>query len=168
VEWGDTVKFFAALFAIMNPIGNMPIFLSVTDGKSNAERAKVAAVSSAAVAVILVVCALIGAQLLQALGISVAGLRTAGGLIILSIAYSLLHAKPSGMHQSSGDTDAQGSPAIYPLHAGRSWRYLDGYPVCTWRRGSTGLCVAGWSDRGHGGTSVPRHAHGGHGIQAAG
>ena len=115
MEWSDTVKFFAALFAIMNPIGNMPIFLSVTDGKSNAERAKVAAVSSAAVAVILVVCALIGAQLLQALGISVAGLRTAGGLIILSIAYSLLHAKPSGMHQSSGDTDAQGSPAIYPL-----------------------------------------------------
>ena len=59
MEWGDTVKFFAALFAIMNPVGNMPIFLSVTDGKSNTERAKVAAVSSAAVAVILVVCAFI-------------------------------------------------------------------------------------------------------------
>jgi len=115
VEWGDTVKFFAALFAIMNPIGNMPVFLSVTDGKSNAERARVAAVSAAAVAVILAVCVLIGTELLRAFGISVAGLRTAGGLIILSIAYSLLHAKPSGMHQSVGDADAQESPAIYPL-----------------------------------------------------
>ncbi len=115
MEWGDTVKFFAALFAIMNPIGNIPVFLSVTEGKSNAERAKVAAVSSVAVAVILVVCVMIGAELLRAFGISVAGLRTAGGLIILSIAYSLLHAKPSGMHQSAGDADAQESPAIYPL-----------------------------------------------------
>jgi multiple antibiotic resistance protein len=115
VEWGDTVKFFAALFAIMNPIGNMPVFLSVTDGRSNAERARIAAVSSVAVAVILVVCVLIGAELLRAFGISVAGLRTAGGLIILSIAYSLLHAKPSGIHQSAGDADARESPAIYPL-----------------------------------------------------
>ena len=36
MDWNDTVKFFAALFAIMNPIGGMPVFLSVTAGKSNA------------------------------------------------------------------------------------------------------------------------------------
>jgi MarC family membrane protein len=115
VEWADTIKFFAALFAIMNPIGGMPVFLSMTEGKSDAERASIALVASAAVAVILVVCVLIGAELLKAFGISVAGLRTAGGLIILSIAYSLLHAKPSGMHQSAGDAEPQESPAIYPL-----------------------------------------------------
>jgi len=27
MEWSNLVKFFAALFAIMNPIGNIPIFL---------------------------------------------------------------------------------------------------------------------------------------------
>jgi multiple antibiotic resistance protein len=116
VDWLDIVKFFAALFAIMNPVGNMPIFLSVTDGRSPAERAHIAAVAAAAVAVILVVCVLIGSQLLTAFGISVAGLRTAGGLIILSIAYSLLHAKPSGMHHDAdSNADAQQNPGIYPL-----------------------------------------------------
>jgi multiple antibiotic resistance protein len=115
VEWGDIAKYFAALFAIMNPIGNIPVFLSVTDGKSDAERSRIAMVAAAAVALILIVCVLIGAELLRAFGISVAGLRTAGGLIILSIAYSLLHAKPSGIHQSPTDATAQDNPAIYPL-----------------------------------------------------
>jgi multiple antibiotic resistance protein len=99
----------------MNPIGNIPIFLSVTDGKSDAERSRIAGVAASAVAVILIVCVLIGAELLRAFGISVAGLRTAGGLIILSIAYSLLHAKPSGMHRGASDADAQENPAVYPL-----------------------------------------------------
>ena len=115
MDWGETVKFFAALFAIMNPIGGMPVFLSITEGKSDADRARIALVASAAVAVILVVCVLIGAELLKAFGISVAGLRTAGGLIILSIAYSLLHAKASGMHQAPADAEPQESPAVYPL-----------------------------------------------------
>lgn len=115
MDWSDTVKFFAALFAIMNPIGGMPVFLSVTAGKSNAERARIALVCAASVAIILVVCVLLGAELLKAFGISVAGLRAAGGLIILSIAFSLLHAKASGIHQTDGDADAQESPAVYPL-----------------------------------------------------
>jgi len=52
MEWSHLVKFFAALFAIMNPIGNIPIFLSVTDGKSAVERSKIAVVASSAVAAI--------------------------------------------------------------------------------------------------------------------
>jgi small neutral amino acid transporter SnatA (MarC family) len=53
------------------------------------------------VAAILGACVLIGALFLAAFQISIAGLRTAGGLIVMSIAYSLLHAKPSGMHHAS-------------------------------------------------------------------
>ena len=60
------------------------------------------------------VCVLLGAELLKAFGISVAGLRAAA-VIILSIAFSLLHAKASGIHQTEGDADAQESPAVYPL-----------------------------------------------------
>ncbi|MGB8437488.1 MAG: MarC family protein [Burkholderiales bacterium] len=116
MHWSELVKSFAALFAIMNPIGNMPIFLSVTDGKSPADRARIALTAAIAVAAILTGCILIGADLLAAFGISVAGLRTAGGLIILSIAYSLLHAKPSGMHHDAdADPGVKESPAVYPL-----------------------------------------------------
>jgi len=116
VDWPELVKFFAALFAIMNPVGGMPIFLSVTEGKSTVERSRIAVVAATAVAAILIVCVLIGSQVLAAFGISIAGLRAAGGLIILSIAFSLLHAKPSGMHHDpESDAGAQQSPGIYPL-----------------------------------------------------
>ena len=115
MHWSELVKFFAALFAIMNPIGNMPIFLSVTEGSSDAQRSRTALVAATAVAAILTVCILIGADLLRAFGISVDALRTAGGLIILSIAYSLLHAKPSGMHHDPADGAAQENPGVYPL-----------------------------------------------------
>ena len=76
MEWSDIVKFFAALFAIMNPIGGIPVFLTITEGKSDAERFRIALVASIAVAVILIVCVLIGAGLIRACGISGAGLRT--------------------------------------------------------------------------------------------
>lgn len=116
MDWTELVKVFAALFAIMNPIGNMPIFLSVTDGRLPAERSRIALVAAVAVAIILTVCVLFGKEILAAFGISVAGLRTAGGLIILSIAYSLLHAQPSGMHHdTSAGAETQENPAIYPL-----------------------------------------------------
>ncbi len=115
MESGEIVRFFAALFAIMNPIGNIPIFLSVTDGCSSTERARIAWVASAAVAAILALCVLIGSAMLNVFDISVAGLRAAGGLIVLSIAYSLLNAKPSGMHHEAADAAPKDNPAIYPL-----------------------------------------------------
>ena len=115
MDWSELVRFFAALFAIMNPIGNMPIFLSVTEGSTDAQRSRTAIVAATAVAAILGVCVVIGAELLHVFGISVDALRTAGGLIILSIAYSLLHAKPSGMHHDPADAVAQENPGVYPL-----------------------------------------------------
>ena len=92
MDWNDTVKFFAALFAIMNPIGGMPVFLSVTAGKSNSERARIALAARVGRDHPRRVRGARGrvAEGLRHLG---GGLRAAGGLIILSIAFSLLHAK---------------------------------------------------------------------------
>ena len=39
------VKVFAAHFAIMNPIANIPIFLSLTDGSSDSDRRRIARVT---------------------------------------------------------------------------------------------------------------------------
>jgi len=115
MHWSELVKFFAALFAIMNPVGNMPIFLSVTDGSSDAQRSRTALVAASAVAAILTTFILVGPGLLTVFGISVDALRAAGGLIILSIAYSLLNAKPSGVHHDPADAVAQENPGFYPL-----------------------------------------------------
>lgn len=114
----EFVKFAAALFAILNPIGNLAIFLSVTAERSAAERQKIALTTSLAVLVVLVVAAAIGQAILGFFGISIGSFRMAGGLIILLLALSMLHAKPSGVHHSAAE-EADGvqkdNPAFFPL-----------------------------------------------------
>ncbi len=115
---GEFVKFAAALFAILNPIGNTAIFLSVTSERSGAERQRIALMTSVAVLITLLVTAAIGQQILDLFGISVGSFRVAGGIIILLLALSMLHARPSGVHHSP-EEEAHGkekdNPAIFPL-----------------------------------------------------
>ena len=51
----EFLNFAAALFAILNPFGNTAIFLSVTAERSDAERRRIALVTTAAVLVTLLV-----------------------------------------------------------------------------------------------------------------
>ncbi len=115
---GEFVKFAAALFAILNPIGNTAIFLSVTSERSGAERQKIALMTSVAVLITLLVTAVVGQEILDLFGISVGSFRVAGGIIILLLALSMLHAQPSRVQHSPAE-EAHGkekdNPAIFPL-----------------------------------------------------
>jgi len=115
---GELLKFAAALFAIMNPFGNVAIFLSVTSDRDAAERRNIALMTAAAVLITLLVAAALGQQILALFGISVGSFRIAGGLIILLLALAMLHARPSPFHHSAAeeqDGKAKDNPAIFPL-----------------------------------------------------
>jgi multiple antibiotic resistance protein len=114
----EFVKFAAALFAILNPFGNTAIFLSVTADRSSAERQRIALMAAAAVLVTLLVAAAIGEEILALFGISIGAFRVAGGVIVLLIGLSMLHARPSGVHHSAEEEAAgqqKDNPAIFPL-----------------------------------------------------
>jgi multiple antibiotic resistance protein len=114
----EFLKFAAALFAIMNPFGNVAIFLSVTGDRDQAERRKIALATSAAVLVTLLVAAVLGEQILDVFGISVGSFRIAGGIIILILALSMLHAQTSAVHHTPEEEHAgkvKDNPAIFPL-----------------------------------------------------
>ena len=86
----EFLKFAAALFAIMNPFGNVAIFLSVTGDREASERRTIALATSTAVLVTLLVAAVLGQQILGLFGISVGSFRIAGGFIILILALALV------------------------------------------------------------------------------
>ncbi|HEX5078750.1 MAG TPA: MarC family protein [Geminicoccaceae bacterium] len=114
----EFLRFAAALFAIMNPFGNIAIFLSITADRSPAERARIATMTSAAVLITLLVVAVLGEEILALFDISVGSFRIAGGIIILILALSMLHAQPSGVHHSAQEEDAgrtKDNPAFFPL-----------------------------------------------------
>lgn len=111
-------KLFAALFAIMNPLTNLPVFLSLTESRTTREGAAIAMTCAVATFAILVVVLLAGDRILGFFGITVNDFRISGGLLILFIALAMLHVQPSRIHNAAEETDEaqdKDNPGLFPL-----------------------------------------------------
>lgn len=112
------VAVFAALFPIVNPLGGAPIFLNFVRGCSPAVRESIARRVGIYGFVLLLGSLLVGTQVLLFFGISLPVLRVAGGLIVASVGWSMLH---QGEDPADRTGDAQvdetsvESQAFYPL-----------------------------------------------------
>lgn len=84
---------FGALFSIMNPLGTVPVFVSLTLEHSKKERAITAFWTSFNILIILLISFFLGKYILVFFGISINSLKIAGGLIIASSGFALLTGK---------------------------------------------------------------------------
>ena len=84
------VSAFVTLFVIIDPPGCAPIFASLTRGTSAAHRRAMAVRSSLIAWAILMFFALLGRPMLEALGISLASFRIAGGVMLFMIALDMV------------------------------------------------------------------------------
>ncbi|MEM7178087.1 MAG: MarC family protein [Pseudomonadota bacterium] len=84
------LDFSIALFAFVNPLYTVPIFLTLTQGFSREERRRTAGVSAFTMFCTFIITAIIGDQLLYILGVDIPSFKIAGGLIILGIAFKML------------------------------------------------------------------------------
>lgn len=111
---------FVTVLVIMDPIGNIPIFLALTKGQDLRQRRRAAALSSTVAGAVILGFAVGGQQVLKLLGISLESLQVAGGLLLLVIALELLHPSGDGGRSSltSGDTNIALVPLGTPLLAG--------------------------------------------------
>lgn len=83
-------KVFAALFAITNPIANVPVFLSLTEGASPEVQRQVALTASFGTVVSCIIVVVAGGAILSMFGISVSDFRLAGGVLVLLISLSMV------------------------------------------------------------------------------
>lgn len=90
MDFNALVAFATALFSILNPIGDAAMFEDMVSGRSREQQRAIAIKSAVAVAVILLVTLWLGEQVLAFFGVSLAGLEAAGGLIVATIAVSML------------------------------------------------------------------------------
>src|SRR4051794_13196806 len=108
---------FVTLFVIMDPIGTIPIFLSLTRGRSPATIKRAAWQAVLVSFAVIVVFAFFGQRILDYLGISLPALQCAGGLLLLLVALELLTGRgDEPMRQ--GDTNVALVPLGTPLPAG--------------------------------------------------
>jgi multiple antibiotic resistance protein len=79
-----------ALFPIVNPLGNAPIFITLTRGLSGGGRARLARAIAMNGLVLLVASLFIGTYILSFFGISLPVVQVGGGLIVVSTGWMLL------------------------------------------------------------------------------
>lgn len=84
---------FTSFFTLINPLGTMPVFLSMTSGMSEKERKHIVMKSTMVAFAIMISFTIFGRFLFQFFGLSTNGFRIAGGIIILKIGYDMLQAK---------------------------------------------------------------------------
>ena len=87
------IEVFVTLFVIMDPVGTIPIFLSLTRGRSTATIRRAAWQAVAVSFGVIVAFAFFGQQILSYLHISLPALQVAGGLLLLLVALELLTGK---------------------------------------------------------------------------
>jgi len=110
---------FVTVLVIMDPVGNIPIFLALTKGQDVPQRRRSALQASSVAGAVILAFALGGQQVLELLGISLEALQVAGGLLLLVIALELLHPASGGAATlAAGDTNIALVPLGTPLLAG--------------------------------------------------
>mgnify|MGYP002628784794 CR=1 FL=1 len=105
MDYAAFLKAFLALFAMMNPIGNTGIFISMTGDLSQAFKAKAALKVTITVLIILIGAVFGGTAILNAFGISLPAFQLAGGLIVLGIGFKMLHGGENSTHRTAAGDD---------------------------------------------------------------
>jgi multiple antibiotic resistance protein len=115
----NTLLVVGALFPIVNPIGNTPIFLSLTRGLSGHARAVLARMIAFNGLILILASIFIGTHILAFFGISLPVVQVGGGLIVISTGWTLLRQSDDGDGGGDGTRVCEESnyarQAFYPL-----------------------------------------------------
>lgn len=112
--WHEAVGKFVILWAVIDPIGTVPVFISATAKRTAAERRHIALIASLAAAGILLFFIVAGEPVLLAMGVPLLAFQIAGGIVLFLFALTMIfgESKPEGetkMLRSVQET------AIFPL-----------------------------------------------------
>ena len=86
---------FTSFFTLTNPLGTMPVFLTMTNGMSDDERKTIVRRATIVSFITLMVFTFSGQFLFKFFGSSTNGFRIAGGIIIFTIGFDMLQARYS-------------------------------------------------------------------------
>jgi multiple antibiotic resistance protein len=114
------IQALVGVFVIINPFGNVPLFISLT-GKMNSIERRAAIVKAMVITTaILLVFALIGQTLFGLLHVTLSSLRIAGGPLLLAIAFDMLMGRsPASRYDPEEEREAVAvTPMATPLLAG--------------------------------------------------
>ncbi len=114
----DILKSFISLLALINPLGAIPFFLSLTAQQHDAERRRTIRIAAISVFCVIAVTAICGEQIIAFFGISVGSLEVGGGIIMLLMAINMLNAQNGNTRSTAEErheAELKDNIAVVPL-----------------------------------------------------
>ncbi|MEK6775698.1 MAG: MarC family protein [bacterium] len=118
LHWTEYTRIITTLLAVVDPFLAIPVFLSITRDYTERERRKTAIVVTFTVTVVLLCTALTGETILRWIGTSLASFMVGGGIVLLLMALSMLHATAGHVRQTPEEEmemAEKSAAAIVPL-----------------------------------------------------
>ena len=113
----NLAKAIIILFIIVDPFGNVPIFMGLTEKLSEAQRRKVLNIATLIGIILLLVFAFAGQEIFLIFGISIYSFEVAGGILLLIIAIQILIS--GSLHENVESPESIGAvPIAMPLLVG--------------------------------------------------
>lgn len=116
-----SIAVFTGFFAIMNPVSNMPIFLTLVEGADHEIKQRVN--KKAVIVAFLIVTAFVvlGKFIFELFGITIPAFKITGGILIFYVGFEMLQSKKSDIKQlqtTNFDENIAVSPLAIPILAG--------------------------------------------------
>ena len=117
----ELIKTFVILLAIIDPIGNLPVYISLTANKTDEEQDTIILKTCCASVALLTLSFLFGKIIVVFFGIQLPAFKLIGGIFLVYIAFTMLtNNKISNLFSEEGDVKADIAfmPMTFPLYIG--------------------------------------------------
>jgi len=118
MELDEYIKLLAGLLSVVDPVGAIPLFISLTEQRSSSERRRIAWVCSMSVGAVLLLAHTGGSAWLAFFGIGIPSFQIAGGIIILLMGISMVkasHDRSRNTPEERAESVEKDSIAVVPM-----------------------------------------------------
>ncbi|MCI2228830.1 MarC family protein [Polaribacter sp. MSW13] len=116
-----SITVFTGFFAIMNPISNMPIFLTLLEGADDQTKRRVNKRALLIAFIIVTTFVILGKFIFELFGITIPAFKITGGILIFFVGFEMLQSKKSNvkhLQNTNFDENIAVSPLAIPILAG--------------------------------------------------
>ena len=114
----ELIKTFVILVAVIDPIGNIPVYILLTAHKTDAEHKSIALKTSCTAVLLLAASFLLGKHIIGFFGIEMSAFKLIGGIFLLYISFTMLSNTKSSYLFSEENEDISLVPLTFPLFIG--------------------------------------------------
>lgn len=110
----DYIATFIAFFAVIDPIGTVPVFIAVTRGYDTAAKRRIALIAALVSSIVLVFFVMAGEFILSAMSIPLSAFQISGGIVLFLFALSMIFGESKPEEETRLAEDHH-ETAIFPL-----------------------------------------------------